>query len=354
MKYIFYLATLLLSLVFSPPISADTDMDAEGNPTDQSVEDKQSATTATGFATNSVGDLDKPVVYEDGQKKVWKHKLPFLAQEVLDKGFDLPPPYGVSAIYTNVLQDLALSDLRISFGDPNQSQTQVPFVSFEPSFTDTTAYNLKLDAWLFPFMNVFLIANTLDGKGLVPIVVPGEGALKALFPDIGARCDDPPGHPLRPAACDKDYVLIDEPAYTGKTVGVGVILPIGWKNFFAAIPLSYTISDTSNTSGKIKTFQGSLRLGFHFQPKKTGQIAFYTGATYLDTEQDVHGVFEIDTGVPEIGEIDINYTIHQSPADKVNYLVGFNWVLTKHWWLQAEVGFGGTRDDLIASFSYRW
>jgi hypothetical protein len=65
-------------------------------------------------------------------------------------------------------------------------------------------------------------------------------------------------------------------------------------------------------------------------------------------------VFEIDMDVPELGTIDINYTIHQSPSDKWNYMAGFNWVITEHWWLQAEYGFGGTREDIVASLSYRW
>ncbi len=247
-----------------------------------------------------------------------------------------------------------MSNLRISFGDPNQPQTAIPFVTFEPSMVETDAWNLKLDMWIFPFLNTFIIGNHLKGDGLIPIVVPGEDILKVLAPPIGARCDDPPGHPLRPPLCDEDVVLLDEPRYTGETIGVGVVLPIGWRNFFAAIPMTYTWTDTSNSSGLIKTFQGSFRMGYHFTPKKTGQLALYVGTTYLDSEQDVFGVFEVDTDIPELGTIDINYTIHQTPADKWNYLAGFNWVITKNWWLQAEIGFGGKRDDFIASLNYRW
>jgi len=354
--------TLLLLLLIPSAIYADEATTDDSDPADstvatedqQSSEQAQSAAKAVGFATNKPGDMDKHATDSNGDKIIWKHKLPIFAQKVIDKGFGLPLPYGVSAIYTNVLQELALSDLRISFGDPDQPQTEVPFVTFEPSIVDVNAYNLKADMWLFPFLNVFMLGNHLSGDGVIPIVVPGEDILKVLAPPIGARCDKPPGHLGRPALCDEDLVLIDHPKYTGETLGVGIILPMGWKNFFAAIPLSYTWSETSNTNGKVTAFQASLRMGFYFKPKRTGQVALYVGSTYLDTEQDVFGVFPIDTGVPELGTIDINYTIHQGPADKVNYLAGFNWVITERWWLQAELGFGGKRDDVIASLSYRW
>ena len=316
--------------------------------------DKHASASGTGFATNMSGDTSEHAKYDDGNKKIWGHKLPIFGQAVLDKGFDLPEPYGISAIYVGMEQNVNLSDLRISFGQPINPQTPVPFVTFGDSWVDTKAYNLKLDMWLFPFLNTFIIANELKGNGLIPIEVPGADILNVLAPPLGALCDGPVINPLRPALCDADVVILDQPDYTGKTLGVGIILPIGWKNFFAALPLSYTYTDTSNSTGTIKTFTGSLRLGFHFKPKHTGQLALYIGSTYLDSEQDITGLFQIDTGTDALGEIDINYTIHQTPADKWNYLAGFNWVITKRWWAQAEAGFGGQRDDVIASINYRW
>jgi hypothetical protein len=341
---------LVLSSTMPHAVHADPDT-KDTTQNDTSDEASLSDSRQVGFATNKSGLTEVEVT---AKKVEWEHKLPIFAQKVIDKGFDLPLPYGIAALYVDTYQELALSDLRISFGDPDQPQTPVPFVSFEPSYSDSTAWNLKLDAWLFPFMNVFLIGDHLSGDGLIPIVVPGESILKTVAPPIGGLCDKPAHFPGRPALCDEVVVIRDYPQYTGETIGVGVVLPIGWKNFFAAIPLSYTWTDTSNTTGTIVTFQGSLRMGFHFKPKRTGQIAFYGGTTYLNTEQDIFGVFEIDTDVPELGTIDINYTIHQSPSDKWNYMAGFNWVITEHWWLQAEYGFGGTREQVVASLSYRW
>jgi hypothetical protein len=345
------IAILLLFFLSRVTYADDTATQSTSGQQDQANgTDELSESSAVGFATNMEGEL------EGHPKGIWPHKLPFLAQKVLDRGFDLPPPYGIAGIFSNTRQDLFLSDLRVSFGDSDQPLTPVPFVTFETSWVETNNYDLKLDAWLLPFLDVFLIGGTVASKGgVIPIVVPGADALKVVAPSVGALCDSkPPGSPLRPEACDKDFVLLDEPNYTGNVMGIGVALPIGWKNFFAAVPMSYTLTNTTNSKGMIKAFEASLRLGGHFKPKHTGQVALYMGATYLNTEQDVFGVLKFDPDSPGFDEIEINYLIHQQPANKWNYLAGFNWVITKHWWLQAELGFGESRNNFIGSLTYRW
>jgi hypothetical protein len=285
----------------------------------------------------------------------WNHKLPFMAQQAIDRGFKLPNPYGFSGIYSRTKQNISLSNLRISFGsDPNAPKTPVPFVTFQQAKTDARAWEAKPDAWILPFLNAYLISGRVDGEALIPIIVPGEGALKALLPTLGALCDKPAGFPGRPDGCDKVFVILDHSHYTGTNYGLGVTFAAGWKNFFAAIPISYVWSDLSNTSTRVTALNASGRVGYSIQPKRTGMLSFYTGASYLNTKQDVEGIFLFETGVPEIGEIEVNYKITEQGTKPWNYLVGFNWTLTPNWWVQAEVGFGGDRKDYITSLSYRW
>ena len=51
----------------------------------------------TGFADPEGQGEDAP--------RVWHRSLPFLAQKVVDKGYDLPLPYGVGLTYTNIEQE---------------------------------------------------------------------------------------------------------------------------------------------------------------------------------------------------------------------------------------------------------
>ncbi len=334
----------------SNPDSAESDNSKLAGDVD---EGEDGAKTKTQYPLLKSGSLDTLTDEQKSNNRVWPHKLPFLAQMVIDKGFDLPNPYGVAGIYAYVKQDVDLSDLRIGL-NTSGGDTQVPFVTFQNVDTTNQSVQVKLDAWLFPFLNVFAMVGKIDGSTTVPINIPGQETLDALLPTLGALCSRPADFPGRPALCDKDIVILDKTEYSGNSYRAGFILPIGWGNYFIAIPISYVYSDLSNADSSIKVFQASLRGGYHWAPSKGQMFTVYGGATYLDSEQDVSGsVRATDPDLPG-GGIDIGYTIHQTPADKVNYLVGFNWTITRRWWLQAEVGFGGQREDLISSINYRW
>lgn len=296
-----------------------------------------------------------PVADGDNLKPKWKHKLPFMAQKVIDMGFKLPNPYGFTGVYAVTKQDVTLSNLEVSFGsDPNAPKTPVPFVAFEQPTSDSRAWEANLDAWILPFLNVYLIGGRVDGSAVIPIVVPGEETLKALLPTLGALCDKPGGFPGRPEACDKDFVLIDNSNYTGTNYGFGINLAAGWKDYFVTVPVSYVWSHLSNTSTRVTALNVSPRLGYSFHPKKTGMLSVFVGATYLDTKQPIEGIFKFDTGNDAIGEIDVSYQIIQQATNPWNYLAGFSWTLTPNWAVHAEKGFGGRRKGYTVTAVYRW
>jgi hypothetical protein len=219
----------------------------------------------------------------------------------------LPKPYGVSLLYTGVNQDVDLSDLRVGFNDSGE----VPidnFTAFETSTADNRSVQVKLDFYLLPFLNVFGIVGKIEGEAYVPIGISGDDLLKSALPDVGARCDKPPGTPLRPGICDKDFFVLDNSTYDGYSYGGGLVLAGGWKNKITALDIA-------------------PRVGFHFDTRVVGVIAPYIGATYLDTEQDISGTFVVDLNDdnPDVPDtLDIDYTIHQEGANPWNYLVGFN------------------------------
>ena len=45
----------------------------------------------------------------------WEHYLPFFGQQVIEKGYDLPLPFSISIIPNYSKQDLALSNLKLSY-----------------------------------------------------------------------------------------------------------------------------------------------------------------------------------------------------------------------------------------------
>jgi hypothetical protein len=52
----------------------------------------------------------------------WSSFLPFMADEALKRGYELPLPFGASAIYDYIQRDIKVNDLRIGLnGAPLQS-----------------------------------------------------------------------------------------------------------------------------------------------------------------------------------------------------------------------------------------
>ncbi len=73
-------------------------------------------------------ELGDPNVDEDGERVIWPYRLPFLAQQVVDLGFELPNPYGVAIIPARIRQDLILEDLVIGVNGP--PDRDIDFVDF--------------------------------------------------------------------------------------------------------------------------------------------------------------------------------------------------------------------------------
>ena len=174
------------------------------------------------------------------------------------------------------------------------------------------------------------------------------------FLGLGARCD---GGALEPDMCQRTLLGDFDTSYRGESYTAGFTLATGWENMFVAIPVSYTVTHLDDGK-KPEAFNVSPRVGVNSDVGGWGVISTYIGATYLDSENVVTGEFTFDTsgsGVPELGDTTtIDYQVDQSNKDKWNYLIGFNWNVSKKWSAMAEAGFGGSRSNFISSFTYRF
>jgi hypothetical protein len=72
--------------------------------------------TDTGVSSIGLPNTGFTVVDRQGDDapRTWEHKLPFLAQKVIDLGYDLPLPYGFGLTYVKVDQDMLLRMTRCS------------------------------------------------------------------------------------------------------------------------------------------------------------------------------------------------------------------------------------------------
>ena len=89
-------------------------------------------------------------------------------------------PFGVSIVPATFEQDLTLRDLNL--GLQGEADRPIEAVNFQNPSVRNTALQLKFDAWLFPFMNIFATVGHVDGRATIPLTVLGGD----LFPEL---CD---------------------------------------------------------------------------------------------------------------------------------------------------------------------
>jgi hypothetical protein len=287
------------------------------------------------------------------ETRTWDRALPFMAQMVIDFGFDLPNPYGVGGVLAHVEQDIVLSDLIVGLNGGEKQE--IDFVDFGQPFTENNAAQFKLDTWLFPFMNVYAVLGKFDGDAVIPIAVPGDELLKFLLPELGGLCDRQPGFPGRPPVCDELLTGTAFPRYEGTNIGIGTTLAMGWRNYFVAIPATYVKTDINIVDSSIETTQVAPRIGFTIDQEGPGMLALYVGGSWMDVDLELSGQVTLAAPGAQADETyTIDFSVREQNKDEWNYLAGLNWDINANWSLQAEVGFGGSREHLISSFVYRW
>ena len=287
-------------------------------------------------------ELGEPNIDDDGQRVIWHRKLPFLAQQVVDLGFELPNPYGVAIISGRIRQDLILENLAIGInGPPDQ---QIDFVDFGTPSVENSMLQLKLDAWILPFLNVFTTVGVFDGDAAIPLKFVGSD----LFPQL---CAITPNAPV----CVRTYSSVANPRYEGSNVSVGMNLAMGWDRFFIALPVTYAWTDVDIIEDTATALNITPRIGMTGDMGNRGSVAVFVGATYLRTEVAIAGEVDLDTpGGPDGDVTTFAFRISQRNKDRWNYLLGFNWDLNKRWSVMAEAGFGGSRENFIGGVTYRF
>lgn len=287
-------------------------------------------------------DLGEPNLDEDGERVIWKYKLPFLAPDVIDLGFDLPNPYGVAIIPARIRQDLTLQNLAIGINGP--ADQEIDFVDFGIPSVENSALQLKLDAWIFPFLNVFTTVGVFDGDANIPLKFDGVD----LFPNV---CEITPNAPL----CVRTYSTVANPSYEGTNISLGINLAMGWDRFFVALPVTYAWTDVDIIDTTVTALNITPRIGMTGDMGDRGTVAVFMGATYLRAEVDIAGQVALDTpGGPNGDVTTLAFRISQRNKDRWNYLLGFNWDWNKNWSVMAEAGFGGSRENFFAGATYRF
>jgi hypothetical protein len=81
--------------------------------------------------------------------------LPFMADEALARGYELPLPFGVGVILTGIDdREIDVTDVRL--GIEGSADSVSDYATLGSSSTVFNS-NLRFDTWLLPFLNVYAI-----------------------------------------------------------------------------------------------------------------------------------------------------------------------------------------------------
>jgi len=224
---------------------------------------------------------------------------------------ELPLPIGFGIHYYGQEQEYDLSDLWVSI--PGMESIPTDDIVVENRLMEV---NLKLDAWILPFMNIFGVFGKLEGETNI--------SLSSLnLPDM-----------------DFDYV--------GWVYGGGATLAYGSRSIFGSLTGAYTDTNLDIATSSVKSWIIIPKLGININNiDLINRISIYTGAMYQNHEEKHSGEESI------IGFGEFSYKVKTEQKEAWNLTMGINAEIIKHLEIGLEGGFG-SRSHGLASITLRF
>lgn len=328
----------------------------------------------------------------------YPYALPIWGDKATKLGFDLPYSAGISAQYFWQESDLIIEDLMVGFNNGPKYDLD-GLVRFDEARATASAFTVRPDIWLFPFLTVYAIlgrsqASTAVGFGI-------------WIPDS--------------TNTDQEILSYDTKIeFQATTMGFGITPTIGVGGGFLALDMNMTWTDVPQLKKPAFTFVFGPRFGKNFRFKKPGRsAAVWVGGfrVKLNSETDgsvnlsevlpaedlgakiEEGYAKVDNAQQQVdtwwaglssveqnnpvnqakyeaanntldkaGQIltateaavnnltnaSVQYSMNKYPKDMWNFIVGAQYQLNKHWMLRAETGFLGSRVQVMTGLQFRF
>src|SRR6187455_1686536 len=349
------------------------------------------------FTNKEVGK--KNAVFIDSLKKSdYPYSLPILGAKATKAGYDLPYSAGVSAQYFWQQSDLIIDNLNVGFNNgPMYNVDEI--IRFKTARATASATTVRPDVWLFPFLNIYAIlgrakASTEVGFGVwVPdsTDTPKEIASASTLIEFNTSTY---GIGFTPTigvgggflALDMNVAWTDVPQLS-KPARSFIFGPRLGKNFKLKKPEqtiaiwagAFRVNISSGTDGSIslsevlpadqlgtKVDEGIAKVGNAQQqvdawwasltpPQQQNPVneAKYNAANRaLATAGEI--LAAADNAISTITTSTVQYSMDKRPKDPWNFIIGSQFQLNKHWMLRGEVGFLGSRTQVIAGVQWRF
>jgi len=310
---------LLLNILLSASAVAQ---DAETGP--EQGEKPAGATLRENPATNI--PYEKGGSSENTCEDRWSNFLPIWGKEACARGYVLPRPFGISLGYMHQDQPFDVNDVLV-----NGIDVKTPGVAVVNEVqNEETTYNLRFDAWILPFWNVYGILARTDGEADGPLRID----LAPVFPVL---C----GLPGNNCAIDTTFRI----KYNADITGWGTTIAGGYKDFFGMIDYNRTTADLDISITDAKATVISSRIGWN------GKIGGFTGVLWVGAMyQDIAQTLDLPL---DIGDDVLLVSIEQATQVPWNYVIGGQWDINRSFSLLVELGFHKRKSQMV-NLTYRF
>lgn len=275
----------------------------------------------------------KPIPYD--------RQLPVFGRELAARGYLLPKPLGASVLSVYNEQVNVITDISVALGiggapPPDTPLVDLPFVTIGETISYTTNTQLKLDAWVLPFLNVFI------GKG----VVSGHADLTVRI-DLDAVLPAPSCPPSNPCGT---VDLPFSPKINGQVLTVGGNFVYAREPWFTGVNLSYTTT-TNDDRTDITNSTAGVRVGRFWVVSPGLTITAYGGASYMKSDDIIDGVAQAPGTLPGGETLDVRYRVRQTNRDRWAAMVGLSFDVKRNVGVQIEGTYGrGTKRAMVSVY----
>lgn len=328
--------------------------------------------------------------------KVYPYVLPIWGQKVTDKNIEMQLPFGLNVNYVYNQMSLELTHFSMNFYDgENLDDILNPeSLNFTSTIARSSGVNLRADAWILPFINVYGIYSK------------NYGSTQVSFQPQSVTHNLGPNGAFKEIKTLENPIELDPVSFTANTGGIGITTVYGWNNYFISVDGNMTWSKSDLIKETITFFVGSGRVGRRISFKNGTKLAVYVGAMYRDfVNKEVNtgslGVPELDEGMTKavdalltinqeqidfwedlppatpgrqekLDELNqrngrlndakdriensnaINYSIKKEIIDSWSTQVGFNYEINQHFMFRGEYGYRAGQKFFMTGLQYRF
>lgn len=349
------------------------------------------------FTNKEVGKKNVELI--DSLKKAeYPYTLPIWGQKATSAGYNLPLSAGVSTMGFWQQSDLIIDNLMVGFNNgPMRNMDEL--VRFDKAVATASAITVRPDVWLFPFLNVYGIlgrtrASTEVGFG---VWIPDSSNTDQQILSAGSKVDfnaTTVGLGITPTigigggflALDMNFAWtdvpqLDKPAFTfvfGPRFGKNFKLKkpdqsvAVWVGAFR-VALSSGTNGSVNLSDVLPADQLGQKVDEGYQRVADAQQqvdAWWSGLSQAEQSNpinqakyeranDILGragelLYRVDNAINNVAGSSVQYSMDKRPKDPWNFITGAQYQINKSWMLRAEVGFLGSRTQVLAGLQYRF